>query len=87
MDFETLKTSSSNFDKLTKALETNLKPEDQSNKRKYEDDRFWKPESIVFVFSFVRLDFYQQPMVKICHGRECGLMLSKIKVVGILRTL
>ena len=44
MDFETLKTSSSNFDKLTKALETNLKPEDQSNKRKYEDDRFWKPE-------------------------------------------
>ena len=33
MDFETLKTSSSNFDKLTKALETNLKPEDQSNKR------------------------------------------------------
>jgi len=44
MDFETLKTSSSNFDKLTKALETNLKPEDQSNKRKYDDDRFWKPE-------------------------------------------
>ena len=44
MDFETLKTSSSNFDKLTKALETNLKPEDQSNKRKYDDDRFWKPD-------------------------------------------
>ena len=44
MDFETLKSSSSNFDKLTKALETNLKPEDQSNKRKYDDDRFWKPE-------------------------------------------
>ena len=44
MDFETLKTSSSNFDKLTKALESNLNPEDQSNKRKYEDDRFWKPE-------------------------------------------
>ena len=44
MDFETLKTSSSNFDKLTKALETNLNPEDQSNKRKYDDDRFWKPE-------------------------------------------
>ena len=31
MDFETLKSSSSNFDKLTKALETNLNPEDQSN--------------------------------------------------------
>ena len=44
MDFETLKSSSSNFDKLTKALETNLKPEDQSNKNKYQDDRFWKPE-------------------------------------------
>jgi len=44
MDFETLKSSSSNFDKLTKALEQNLKPEDQANKNKYQDDRFWKPE-------------------------------------------
>jgi len=44
MDFETLKSSSSNFDKLTKALETNLNTEDQSNKNKYQDDRFWKPE-------------------------------------------
>ena len=44
MDFETLKSSSSNFDKLTKALESNLNPEDQSNKTKYQDDRFWKPE-------------------------------------------
>ena len=44
MDFETLKSSSSNFDKLTKALETNLNPEDQSNKNKYQHDRFWKPE-------------------------------------------
>ena len=44
MDFETLKTSSSNFDKLTKALEQNLKPEDQANKNKYQDDRLWKIE-------------------------------------------
>ena len=44
MDFETLKSSSSNFDKITKALETNLNPEDQANKSKYQDDRFWKPE-------------------------------------------
>src|SRR6056300_28512 len=44
MDFETLKSSSSNFDKLTKALEQNLAPEDQSNKNKYQDDRFWKPD-------------------------------------------
>ena len=44
MDFETLKTSSSNFDKLTKALEKNLNPEDQSNKNKYQDERLWKPE-------------------------------------------
>ena len=43
MDFETLK-SSSNFDKITKALEKNLGPEDQANKNKYQDDRFWKPE-------------------------------------------
>ncbi len=44
MDFDTLKQSSSNFDKLTKALEQNLAPEDQSNKNKYQDDRYWKPE-------------------------------------------
>ena len=44
MDFETLKTSSSNFDKLTKVLEQNLNPEDQANKNKYQDDRFWKIE-------------------------------------------
>ena len=44
MDFETLKRSSSNFDTLTKALEQNLAPEDQTNKNKYQDDRFWKPE-------------------------------------------
>ena len=44
MDFESLKQSSSNFDAITKALETKLAPEDQSNKNKYQDDRFWKPE-------------------------------------------
>jgi len=45
MDFNTLKTSHSNFDKLTKALESSL-PEDsnKSNKDKYTDDRLWKPE-------------------------------------------
>ena len=44
MDCESLKSSSSNFDKITKALEKNLGPEDQANKNKYQDDRFWKPE-------------------------------------------
>ena len=44
MDFESLKQSSSNFDALTKALETKLSPEDQANKNKYQDDRFWKIE-------------------------------------------
>ncbi len=44
MDFESLKNSQSNFDAITKALETKLSPEDQSNKNKYQDDRFWKPE-------------------------------------------
>src|SRR5210317_799971 len=44
MDFESLKKSSSNFDAITKALETKLAPEDQSNKNKYQDDRLWKPE-------------------------------------------
>mgnify|MGYP001219390198 CR=1 FL=1 len=44
MDFESLKQSQSNFDAITKALETKLSPEDQSNKNKYQDDRLWKPE-------------------------------------------
>jgi len=45
MDFETLKTSHSNFDKLTKALEANLNPEDTNkSKDKYTDERLWKPE-------------------------------------------
>jgi len=44
MSFESLKNSQSNFDAITKALETKLSPEDQSNKNKYQDDRFWKPE-------------------------------------------
>ena len=44
MDFESLKTSSSGFDKLTKALEENLNPEDSKSKNKYQDDRLWKPE-------------------------------------------
>ena len=44
MDFESLKQSQSNFDAITKALETKLTPEDQSNKNKYQDDRLWKPE-------------------------------------------
>ena len=45
MDFESLKQSSSNFDKLTKAIEANLGTENkEQNKSKYQDDRFWKPE-------------------------------------------
>lgn len=44
MDFNTLKTSHSNFDKLTKAIEANLNPEENKSKDKYADDRIWKPE-------------------------------------------
>ena len=44
MDFETLKQSQSNFDKITKALEQNVNPEEKSSTNKYQDDRFWKPE-------------------------------------------
>ena len=45
MDFEALKQSSSNFDKLTKAIEANLGSENKDqNKSKYQDERFWKPE-------------------------------------------
>jgi|TARA_B110000259_G_scaffold226_1_gene368 hypothetical protein len=45
MDFENLKNSQSNFDKLTKQIESNLNPEDNAKtKNKYQDDRLWKPE-------------------------------------------
>ena len=46
MDFESLKSSASNFDKITKALEANSeKPETSGNsKNKYQDERIWKPE-------------------------------------------
>ena len=44
MDFDQLKTSSSGFDKLTKALEENLNPEDSKKQNKYQDERLWKPE-------------------------------------------
>ena len=46
MDFESLKSSASNFDKITKALEqSSEKPETSGNsKNKYQDERIWKPE-------------------------------------------
>ena len=44
MDFESLKKSSSNFDAITKALETKMQPENQQSNNKYQDDRLWKPE-------------------------------------------
>jgi hypothetical protein len=43
MDLDSLKSSHSNFDKLTKALESKFETQDKS-KDKYTDDRFWKPE-------------------------------------------
>ena len=70
MDFETLKSSSSNFDKLTKALETNLNPEDQSNKNKYQDDRFWKPELDKTGNGYVLLDFYLLCQAKTCLAKS-----------------
>jgi len=45
MNFESLKSSHSNFDKLTKALEASLNLEEKStSKDKYTDERIWKPE-------------------------------------------
>ena len=87
MDFETLKTSSSNFDKLTKALEQNLKPEDQANKNKYQDDRFWKIEMDKTGNGYAVIRFLPAANGEDMPWQEYGLMLSKIKVVGILRTL
>ena len=40
MDFETLKSSQSNFDKITKALESNHSPEEQSNKTNIKTTEF-----------------------------------------------
>ena len=40
MDFESLKNSQSNFDKISKQIESNLNPEDnEKSKNKYQDDR------------------------------------------------
>ena len=44
MDFETLKTSRSNFEKLTKAIESKLDQTENQSKDKYTDERLWKPE-------------------------------------------
>jgi len=44
MDFETLKTSRSNFEKLTKAIESKLDTNENQSKDKYTDERIWKPE-------------------------------------------
>ena len=44
MDFESLKKSSSNFDAITKALETSSEPQQSKSSNKYQDDRLWKPE-------------------------------------------
>jgi len=44
MDFESLKQSSGNFDKITKALEASSEPQQAKSSNKYQDDRLWKPE-------------------------------------------
>ena len=44
MDFESLKQSSGNFDKITKALEASSEPQQSKSTNKYQDDRLWKPE-------------------------------------------
>ena len=76
MDFESLKTSNSGFDKLTKALEENLNPEDSKNKNKYQDDRS-ETELDKTGNGYAVLRFLQQVKVKICHGSDYGLMHFK----------
>ena len=44
MDFESLKQSSGNFDKITKALEASSEKPEAKSSNKYQDDRLWKPE-------------------------------------------
>jgi len=83
MDFESLKKSSSNFDAITKALETSSEPQQSKSSNKYQDDRLWKPELDKTGNGYAVLRFL--PAAK-CHGREFGLMPFKTKVVGLLRT-
>ena len=86
MDFETLKNSQSNFDKITKALETKLSPENSNNKDKYQDDRFWKPELDKTGNGYAVIRFLPASKAKKCHGKEFGLMRFKALAAGILRT-
>ena len=49
MNFESLKQSSSNFDKLTKAIEANLNPEDkEKNKSKFQSTNLTELTNPVF---------------------------------------
>ena len=86
MDFEALKSSSSGFDKLTKALETNLNPEDQSNKNKYQDDRLWKPELDKTGNGYAVFRFLPAVKDEDFFHNSISQLRCYIKVVGILRT-
>ena len=78
MDFENLKNSQSNFDKLTKQIESNLNPEDNAKtKNKYQDDRLWKPELDKTGNGYAVLRFLP----------EYGLTLFKDLADGTLKTL
>ena len=76
-DFETLKSSSSNFDKPTH-FETNLNPGYQSNKNKYQDDRFCKPElDKINVMAMLLLDFYLLGQWRLAFTKSMPTTLSK----------
>ena len=86
MDFESLKTSSSGFDKLTKALEENLNPDIQKTKTNTKMTDCEKPELDKTGNGYAVLRFLPATSVKICHGLDYGLMHFKDQVVGILKT-
>ena len=86
MDFESLKQSSSNFDAITKNLETKLSPEDRQTKTNIKMTGCGNLELDKTGNGYAVIRFLPASNGEDMRGKECGHMHSKIKVVGILRT-
>ena len=85
MDFETLKSSSSNFDKLTKALETNLILRINQTKTNTKTTDF-ETELDKTGNGYVVIRFLPLVSGEDLLGKEYGLQHFRVQVVGILKT-
>ena len=89
MDFETLKQSSSNFDKLTKVHRgrTSILRTKRKTNPNTKTIRFWKPELDKTGNGFAVIRFLPAPEGEdLPWFKEYGHMHSKMLVVGILKT-